>query len=164
MKKLTFIVALSISLMALSLFAADVPNFSGTWLLDESKVDTTQGPSMEAKKIIIKQTTDSLAIDRFLSNPMMGDFTIAEKITLDGKLCVSNTDFGTRKSTAVWSTDKKELTISSTIIFNWDGQDREMKVSEILGLEKEGAVLKIQATRDTPMGEMKTTVYYNKSK
>ncbi|MBN2007980.1 hypothetical protein JW960_01395 [candidate division KSB1 bacterium] len=166
MKKHLGLIVSIIALSAMSLFAAKPTNFSGTWMLDESKLEANDDgrPRMEAKKIEITQDKKIIMINRFLSNPMMGDFTVADSLTLDGKECSSETQFGLRKSTVNWSDDKKELTIKTTILMNWDGQENEMKATEILGLDKKGDVLKIVATRVSPMGEMNNTIYYNKSK
>ena len=57
------------------LFAKDAVNFSGTWLLDESKIeDAGNGPRMSANKIVITHEDNNLSLERFMSNPMMGDF------------------------------------------------------------------------------------------
>jgi hypothetical protein len=166
MKKLTLLIIAIICLTAISLYAAKPTKFTGTWLLDESKLAPNENgmPSMEASKFEIAQDKNTITIRRNISNPMMGDFVITDSLTLDGKECLNNSNFGKKKCTAQWSNDKKELTINSTIFMNWEGQENEMKITEILSLENDNSVLKIQATRGTPMGEMKVIVYYNKSK
>lgn len=162
MKKANWILVMAIGLISMNLLGGEAINFSGTWALDESKLtgDPNQ-PRMDAKKIIIKQNGDSLATERFFSNPMMGDFTVSEKLTLDGKECKTVEEYGTRLSTASWSEDKKLLTINSTLKMNWDGQDVEMRSVEIWSLETE-KIFKIDITRDTPMGSMKDIIFYNK--
>lgn len=150
---------------AIVVFAAKPVDFSGTWILDESRLeDTGDMPRMDASKIIFKQDEQKLATERFVSNPMMGDFTIEATVTLDGKETEDETEFGLRKATAQWSDDQKELTINTTLLMNWDGQDVEMKIKEVLSLEKDGTVLKSVSTRNSPEGDIETTAYYNKSK
>jgi len=162
MKKVNWILVLVLGLMTINLFGGETTNFSGTWTLDETKLTGDPNmPRMDAKKIIVKQNNDSLATERFYSNPMMGDFTVSEKLTLDGKECKTVEEYGTRLSTATWSEDMKCLTINSTLKMNWDGQDVEMGSVEIWSLEQE-SILKIDITRDTPMGSMKDIIFYNK--
>ena len=148
-----------VALMASCLYAVD---FSGSWALDESKIVQSDTPEMSPQKLDVKQKDDSMTIDSFFSNPMMGDFTVNETMTLDGKLNESETEFGTRKTTATWSDDKKQLTIDSTLLMNWDGNDVEMKTNQVWSL-KEG-VLQVDYVRNSPMGEITGTVFYNQSK
>jgi hypothetical protein len=163
MQKQSLIFVMAILIIATGLFAAEGANFSGTWVLDQSRItDTGDMPRMDAGKIVVKQSGDSLSTDRYLSNPMMGDFTVSEKLTLDGKECKTVEEYGTRLSTAVWSEDHNALTINSTLKMSFDGQDMEMKSVEIWSFEKEN-ILKLDTTRNSPMGEMKDVTYYNKA-
>jgi len=156
-------VVLLVVLTATGLMAGDAVDFSGTWILDESRlVDTGEGPGMEAVKIVVKQDSGALAAEKSFSNPMMGDFTVNETVTLDGKACVSALEWGegTRTATAVWSEDMSRLTIKSLFRMQWQGQESEMGAMEIWSLEP--GVLKIEATRESPMGIMERVLYYNK--
>jgi hypothetical protein len=84
------------------------------------------------------------------------------KYTLDGKEC-ENTgmmDMKT-KSKVNWSADKKSVSIASVTVFNMNGDNMEMKSSEIWALEGD-KILKIEATNDTPDGEKKTSIVYDK--
>jgi hypothetical protein len=163
MKKASYIIIMAICLIATGLYATEGANFSGKWILDESRITNNEDmPRMDAGKIVIRQAGDSLSTDRSFSNPMMGDFTVSEKLTLDGKECKTVEEYGTRLSTAVWSVDQKALTINSTLKMSFDGQDMEMTSVEIWSFEKEN-VLKLDTTRNSPMGEMKDVTYYNKA-
>jgi hypothetical protein len=166
MKKQNILV-ISVTMLILAaglLFAGKTVDFTATWVLDESKLENTEGPSMAAQKLVIKQEANALAVDRFMSNPMMGDITMTEKMTLDGIKTESDTDFGHRTTIATWSEDGKVLTINSTILMNWDGNEMEMKIKEVWSLENDGAVLKLVSTFPTPDGDQVSTVFYNKSK
>lgn len=166
MKKQT-ILAISVTLLILAagfVFAGKTVDFTATWLLDESKLENTDGPSMAAVKIVVKQEENSLSTERSMSNPMMGDFTMTENMTLDGNKTEADTDFGHRTTIATWSEDGKVLTINSTVLMNWDGQEMEMKIKEVWSLENDGAVLKLQSTFPTPEGDREVTVFYNQSK
>jgi len=167
MKKQT-ILTIGVALIILTagiLFAGKTADFTATWVLDESKLPQTDGPGMSAQKLVIKQEENALTVDRFMSNPMMGDFTMTEKMTLDGNKTEADTDFGHRTTIATWSEDGKVLTINSTVLMNWDGNEMEMKMKEVWTLENDGAVLKLNSTFPSMEGgEMNVTVFYNKSK
>jgi len=147
------------------LHAGDVMNYSGTWMLDESKMETGDGgPRMAASKLTITQDAKQITIERFISSQFRGDFTSTENVTLDGKETNNTTDFGDRKMTATWSDDKKVLTIKSVLEMNRDGQSFQMNSTEIWTLMEDGNVLKIDQTRMSPRGERKSVLFYNKEK
>jgi hypothetical protein len=164
MRTRTMISAILTGLFVAGLFAGEAVNFSGTWVPDESKMQPAgEGPRMVPAKMIVKQAGDSLSTERHLSNPMMGDFTVTEKLTLDGKECVSETEWGgSRNSIAVWSDDHKMLTIKSTVKMNRDGQEMEMKSTEVWSLDENNTILKIQSTRESPRGLREATLYFKK--
>lgn len=150
-------------LLAVCLFAGGAVNFSGTWILDESKLPQAGDmPRMDARKIVVHQEANLFSSDRYLSNPMMGDFTVTVKVTMDGKECTASEEFGTRISTAAWSADSTVLTVRSTLKMSWEGEEREMKSTEVWSLEKDGS-LKFDSTFETPMGPMQAVSYYKKN-
>ena len=123
-----------------------------------------QGPRMVPVKIIVKQTGDSLSTEKYFSNQMMGDFTVAEKLSLDGKECVSEMERGgTRTSTAVWSEDHDKLTINSMLKMEWNGLPTEMKSTEVWSLEDKDSILKIESRRESPRGTRESTLYFKKN-
>jgi hypothetical protein len=161
MKKTACLVATMTVLAVTGLWAADPVDFSGTWILDQTKTGAGEEFRMDAAKITVRQTADSISIDRFVSGPM-GDFTISDRLTLDGKECSSETQFGPRKSTASWSEDKKQLTINTTIVMNWEGQESTMKTTDVLSLDEAKTALTLKSKSDSPMGARETTAYYGK--
>ena len=164
MKKQSYLFVAMFVLMVAGLLVAAGTDFTGTWVLDESKQEAADGgPRMVAGKIIITQGDNSFSTERNMSNEMMGDFTISTNTTLDGKESTSEEQFGTRKSTAAWSDDKKTLTVNSILNMNFNGEDMEMKSTEVWTLEDENTVLKLKTTSDTPMGLMESVNYYKKS-
>jgi hypothetical protein len=66
------------------------------------------------------------------------------------------------KSIVSWSEDKTSITIATTMIFDMNGESRELKSTEIWKLGDAGKSLTIEATNPTPDGEMKTTAVYDK--
>jgi hypothetical protein len=138
-------------------------NFSGNWALNESKSKLGDGPfKMAASTLSVKQDGNYLSIDRTMIGPDGQEMKMTGKYTLDGKVCENSgmMDMKT-KSTVIWSVDKKSITIASVTIFNMNGDNMEMKSSEIWKLEGD-KTLKIEATNDTPEGEMKTSLVYDR--
>jgi Tol biopolymer transport system component len=107
---------------------------------------------------------------------MGGDFTVAQeanlltrtrttqdgttrvsKYTLDGKECVNISSRGESKSTANWSDDGKTLTIVTK--FNFNGNERTS--TEVWSLT-DPKTLSIESTRQTPDGEVKAKMIYDK--
>jgi Tol biopolymer transport system component len=87
--------------------------------------------------------------------------TMTSKYTLDGKESVNTTGRGESKSIATWSADGKSLTIVTTRTFERDGQSMEMKSSEVWTLTSP-TTMSIVRTMNTPDGERKTTMVYDK--
>ena len=142
---------------------AQKPNFSGTWGFNEDKSELGEGGFRGAAvKLMIKQEGNNMSIERVSQRRDGEEFTTTEKYTLDGKECENPARNTTRKSTVTWSEDSKSLTISSTMVFEREGQEMEMKTSEVLSLTDDGKSLSINSTSMTPRGEMKRTYVYDK--
>lgn len=138
-------------------------NFSGNWTLNESRSKLGDGPfKMAASTLTVKQEGNNVSIERAMTGPDGQEMKMTGKYTLDGKVCENSgmMDMKT-KSTVTWSDDKKSITIASSTIFNMNGENNEMKSSEIWKLEGD-RILKIEATNSTPDGEMKTSLVYDK--
>jgi hypothetical protein len=160
------------SLMLISLFALffvqvsaqnGTINFSGNWALNESKSNLGDGPfKMAPSTLIVKQEGNNLSIDRTMNGPDEQEMKMTGKYTLDGKVCENSGMMDSKtKSIVTWSADKKSITIASSTFFDMNGDDVEMKSSEIWKLDSDN-ILKIEATNSTPDGEMKTSLVYDK--
>jgi len=103
-----------------------------------------------------KQEANLLTVER-----TRGERTITSKYTLDGKESVNSTGRGDSKSVATWSSDGKTLTIVTTRSVERDGQTTEMKTTESWTLTSP-ASLSIVSMMNTPNGERKTTMVYDK--
>jgi len=79
------------------------------------------------------------------------------KYTLDGKESLNTTFGGESKSTAKWSADGKTLTILTR--FSFDGN--EMTSTAVWSLI-DAKTLSVVSTRQTPDGEVKATMVYDK--
>lgn len=109
----------------------------------------------------ITQNSDRLIIERTLPSRSGEDRTVRETYTLDGKECTNDSRMGEKTSVCKWSADGKILTVESLQVFNRDGQSREMRTVEVYSLE--GDHLIVETTRDTPRGERKTRMVYDKN-
>jgi len=138
-------------------------NFSGNWVLNESKSKFGDSPfRMAASILIVKQEGNNLSTERTQNSPDGQEMKTTGKFTMDGKECENSGFMDSKtKSTVKWSADNKSITIASSTIFNMNGDNMEMKASETWMLEGDKA-LKIETTNSMPDGELKTTLVYDK--
>ena len=138
-------------------------NFSGNWALNESKSNFGDSPFRQAASILtVKQEGNNLSTERTVNTPDGQEMKMTGKYTMDGKEC-ENPGFmdSKTKSTVKWSADNKSITIASSTLFNMNGDNMEMKSTEIWTLDGD-KTLKIEATNSTPDGDMKTSIVYDK--
>lgn len=142
-------------------------DFSGKWALNTGKSDMGQQPGggrmggFGGGDFTAVQDPATLTVTSTRTGQDGQTMTTTSKYTLDGKVSVNSTGRGESKSTATWSADGKSLTIVTTRTFERDGQSMEMKSSEVWSLTSP-ALLSIIRTMNTPNGEMKTTMVYDK--
>jgi hypothetical protein len=164
---------LRISFMLLGIFllfsfvtSGQKVNFSGTWTYNETKsvIGGEGGPRGAAVKMTIKHDGNNLSIEKTTRRQSGEENVSTENYTLDGKECVNPT-FGnnTKKSTATWSEDKKNLTITSKMVFEREGQQMEINTTEILTLSSDKKNLSIDYTSKSARGERKNTFVYDKA-
>jgi len=154
MKKTAFILcALVISALA----GAQGIDLSGSWKLNSSKSKLNAEFSMAPKSLNIAQTGNDLSVERH-SEFQGQEFVSNDKFTLDGKEC-TNAGFmdSEKKSTAVWSDDKKSLKVISKIAI---GDGGEMVITEIFKLD--GDSLVIDSSSSSSFGDMAETMVYDK--
>lgn len=154
MKKIIFILAAFA--LTLSSFA-QAPDFSGKWKLNSAKSKLGDQFSMAPATISIVQKGNDFSIEK-VSDFGGQEFTVSEKYTLDGKECL-NTGWqdSQRKSTAVWSADKKSLKITSKLSI---GDGGEMTIIEVYKID--GANMVIDSSSSSSFGDMAETMAYDK--
>ena len=132
-------------------------DFSGSWKLNSAKSKLNAEFSMAPKEIIIEQSGNDLKIEKH-SSFQDQEFTTNDKLTLDGKECI-NTGFqdSQKKSTAVWSDDKKSLKVTSKLSI---GDGGEMTIIEVYKIEADNLILDSNAT--SSYGELAETAAYDK--
>ncbi len=148
-------------------FAQAKPDFSGTWTLDPAKSEMG-GPGRGMggggmggggmmggpMTVTIKQTAADLTIER-----KMGDQMMTATYKLDGSESVNKGMRGNDvKSTAKW--DGSNLVITST---QENQQGGAMQSTEVRSLSPDGKTMTVEMTRQTPRGEMKQKMVFNKT-
>ena len=138
--------------------------FSGEWTLNEEKSYVAEyGESMAATKMVIVQKGKKLTIEKFGTSPEGDEFKYSVMYTLDGKECENIMMETTKmKSTVNWSDDKQSLTITSTIWFEFDGNELEVALVEILKFTEDGNSLSIDQNASTDYGDLENTLIYEK--
>ena len=140
-------------------------NFSGTWTMNAEKSATGENaPRRVAAKMTIVQKGDSLSIERLIKRNTGEETTTTEKLTTDGKECVSTVMDRPRTSTAKWSEDGKCLTVASKSVFERDGNKIEMNSTETWKLSEDGKSLNVDVASTSPRGDRKGTFVYDKVK
>jgi hypothetical protein len=177
MQILSFAVLFAFLCMPLAINAqGSKANFSGKWALNASKSDMGQPPQGQGQPpqgggqrmggfgggdFTATQEANLLTVERTRTGQDGQPMTMTSKYTLDGKESVNTTGRGESKSIATWSADGKSLTIVTTRTFERDGQSMEMKSSEVWTLTSP-TTMSIVRTMNTPDGERKTTMVYDK--
>jgi hypothetical protein len=112
---------------------------------------------MAPKEIIIVQNGNNFNLERH-STFQDQDFTINDKITLDGVECINpGWQDSEKKSTAVWSDDNASLKITTKIPM---GDNGEMTITEVYKLD--GANLVIETSSASSFGDRSETMIFDK--
>ncbi len=151
----------SLSLLSGSLCAQS--DFSGSWTLNESKSALGDGPRMSVTSMTVSQQENVITVD--LAQPSFdgGEMKRSEKYTLDGKESVNKGMMDSSvKTVTSWSEDKKELRFAKTIAFDMNGETMEMKLNDSWTLSDDGKTLTVKSSMKSDMGEMNTTLVYDK--
>lgn len=151
MKKFAFL--LSAILFTTMAFAQT--DFSGTWKLNSSKSKLGER-SFAPREIVIVQKGNDLSVESH-SEWQGQERTRTNKYTLDGKESV-NAGFRDSeiKSTAVWSGDKKFLTVTS----KFEMQNGEMTMKAVYKMD--GKNLIIESSSSSSFGDRSETQVFDK--
>jgi hypothetical protein len=132
-------------------------DFSGTWKLNTSKSKLGQEFSMAPKEIIIAQKDNEFNVEKH-SSFQDQEFTTTDKFTLDGKECVNpGWQDSQKKSTVVWSDDKKSLKVTTKMSI---GDGGEMTIVEVYKMD--GVNMIIDSSASSSYGELAETIVYDK--
>ena len=140
-------------------------NFSGDWTLSKEKSKIATGQMrIVYSQIKVTQTPNDITVVRTGEGQGGQEFTMEEKITLDGKESENSFFDGMvkKKSTAKWSTDEKVMTLTSAITVNRDGNEMKINVTEVWDLTQTPNALTVNLTSSSSNGETKDTYVYEK--
>jgi hypothetical protein len=122
-----------------------------------------QGRRFLPSKLNIKHEGNTMIVERIYQREYEDDFVMKEDLTLDGKECKNEVwNDNMKTSVANWSEDGTILTITSTIIFQSDGNEFEIKTTEILS-QTEKTSLSIDYTSESSRGERKGLLIFDKN-
>ena len=146
-------------ILAVSLSAQGLPNFTGTWTLDAAKSDFGPIPPPESIVMVIDHKEPTLKVNVTQKTPM-GEATNDSTYTTDGKDNINKmrSPAGEQdvKSTTKWN--GKTLLTSRTI----DAQGMSIGIEETWDLAPDGKVLTINRMLKTPQGDFNTKITLNK--
>jgi len=141
----------------------DKANFSGDWKLDEGKSDLGQFANYAPRKIKVTQTADSITIEKTAPGFNGDDVTNSETLSFDGKE-TKGTIFGTstRTASSKFSDDGQTLTITYDLMLDFNGQQTEIKGTEVWTLADGGKTLVSQNNSSSSFGDIQAKGIYEK--
>jgi hypothetical protein len=160
--KCGFFITVSLLISSMS-FGQSTANFSGTWVYNESKSNLGEGSfRMISQTLVIVQDATTFSLERNFVGQDGTERKTSEKYTLDGKETVNPVFNTTKKSVATWSSDRKSLTVSSTMVFDMNGEKNEIKTVEVYAFSEGDKALTINSQSTSSMGERKAVLVYDK--
>jgi Tol biopolymer transport system component len=142
-------------------------DFTGKWTLNTEKSIQPQGDQgaggmrMGGGNFVATQVADLLTVERTRTGQDGQSTTMTMKYTLDGKESINASPAGDSKSVAKWSADGKALTIETSRTMDMNGELKTMNSIEGWNLN-EDKTLTVVYTRQSPDGEVKATMVYDK--
>lgn len=158
MKSTTSVRSLLLLLVATFItLASTAQDLSGNWKLNTSKSKLNAEFSMAPGEVIITHNGNNLTIEKH--HEFQGQaFVVKDNLTLDGKECINEGFQGTKKkSTAIWSDDKKILTIKSSLDMGDGGM---VTTTETLTLE--AGILTMFSSASSDWGDFSETQVFEK--
>ncbi len=154
MKNFLFLFA---TLLISGTLSAQGVDFSGNWKLNSSKSKLNEQYSMAPKELIVVQKDNDFNLERHVSFQDQ-DFTINDKLTLDGKECINpGWQDMQKKSVVVLSEDKNSLKVTTKFPMNDGG---EMTVIEVYKMD--GSNLVIESSASSSFGDVAETIVFDK--
>jgi Tol biopolymer transport system component len=143
-------------------------NFAGDWTLNAEKSTQPQGNQgggggtrMGGGNFVATQEANLLTVVRTRTGQDGQPTTSTMKYTLDGKESINTSPRGDSKSVAKWSADGKSLTIETSRTMDMNGESRTMTSTEIWILT-DAKTLTVTSTRQSPNGDVKSNLVYDK--
>jgi hypothetical protein len=147
-------------ILVASAFAADKPNFTGTWEMNKGQSDFgNMQPQMLPEKIMQKVTQKGESELRAESTTVgaRGTASTDMKYKLDGSESTNKTQMGEVKSTAKWEG------AAIAIVSKREVQGMSISINEKWELSADGKTLSVSRTIvGGPAGDVVTKIVYNK--
>jgi len=160
LRYLTMAVMLSfLAFPAISLAAGNA-DFSGTWVINETKSDAEEGRSMRSPELVVTQDRNELTIERSFTTRDGEVRKRSQAVTLDGKESKDEGEQRTVTSSTSWS-GEGSLIIKSHMTFSRQGETMEIDTTETWTLDKTGKELTIVYASKSSRGERSATLVYN---
>jgi hypothetical protein len=140
--------------------AAKKVDFSGKWVLNETKSNLGEGNFFSAVKMTVTQDGNTITIERTRTGRDGQERTSSETLTLDGKENVAESDNRNTTTVASWSEDGTTLTIKSKTEFSRQGETFVMNRTETWTLD--GKTLNIQSDSSSSRGDRSAKLVYDK--
>jgi Tol biopolymer transport system component len=116
---------------------------------------------MGGGNFVATQEANLLTVVRTRTGQDGQPITTTMKYTLDGKESLNTSPRGDSKSVVKWSADGKTLTIETSRTMDMNGESRTMKSTEVWTLT-DAKTLTVISTRQSPNGEVKSNMVYDK--
>ena len=159
-KVLTLTLTLSFIVPAVISAQTGNVNFSGNWALNQSRSNTGGGDQRgggASPTMTVAQEANSLRVTRAtFGGRDGGSTTTTTTYSLDGRETVTSNQRGESKSVAVWASDGRSLTITTTRNFN----GMEMRTVEVWTIDNNALSIRSEST--TPQGNRRSTLVYDK--
>jgi mannan endo-1,4-beta-mannosidase len=139
-----------------------LPDFSGTWLLNEDRSDFGRTSASSAPtKLEIIQRENSLLLRSTRILEFVDDQVSEESIALDGSEAKSEFMNSPRVTTAFMSSGEGRLKLHTTTIPNW-APGTKIVADETWTLIEHGRFLSVHRVAQSPMGPQESTLLYER--
>lgn len=130
-------------------------DFSGTWKLNKNKSELGEyGEMMVGAEVKIEQKSDRLLLTTTGTSYDEKEIIFTETLTFDGNLSESLVwGSAKRKSLLKWAEDGKSFTVTSTTLYEWEGEAIEEKETHIWRLGENGKTLSLQYSSSSSDGD-----------
>lgn len=140
-------------------------DFSGEWKLDASKSDMGQYANIVPLKLKVEEKADQITIAKTSTSfDGSGEENATETLSFDGKETESTVPPGSskRKASAKWSEDGQTLTLTYTLMLDFNGQATEIKGTEVWTLSDGGKTLTTVNSSTSSFGDNTYKAVYQK--
>ena len=141
-------------------FAGGNTDFSGKWIINETRSDPAEGRFMRSPELVVVQEGNNLTYERTFTTRDGEERKNSLALTLDGKESTDESQRRTVIASTSWAEDGS-LIIKSQMKINRQGETMEINTRETWKLEKTGKTLTIEYAASSSRGERSATLVYD---